>query len=78
VVCWLTNKFHYLQKFGKIRVYVRLICHVNIMYVVVCIQKKDYMLRLLRLVDKANGYMFGELEERDVQALIKEKLEIDD
>lgn len=48
------------------------------MYVVVCPQKKDYMLRLLRLVDKANGYMFGELEERDVQALIKEKLEIDD
>ena len=36
------------------------------------------MLRVLRLIDKANGYMYGDLHEQDVQALLKEKIQIDE
>lgn len=28
------------------------------------------MLRVMRQVDKANGYVFGDLEERDIQSMM--------
>ncbi|XP_071955857.1 GPN-loop GTPase 2-like [Antedon mediterranea] len=34
------------------------------------IQNKDSMLNVMKLVDKANGYVFGDLEERNMQALM--------
>lgn len=35
-----------------------------------CLQDKDSMIQLLRTVDKANGYCFGDLEERNLQAMM--------
>ena len=33
-------------------------------------QDKECMLRVTRAVDKANGYMFGDMEERNLQSLM--------
>lgn len=33
-------------------------------------QDKDSMIQVLRAVDKANGYCFGDLEERNLQAMM--------
>ena len=33
-------------------------------------QDKETMLRLARTIDKANGYVFGDLEERDLRAMM--------
>lgn len=33
-------------------------------------QDKDSMLQVLRAVDKANGYCFGDMEERNLQAMM--------
>lgn len=33
-------------------------------------QDKESMLRVMRQVDKANGYVFGDLEERDIQSMM--------
>lgn len=35
-----------------------------------CAQDKDSMLQVLRAVDKANGYCFGDMEERNLQAMM--------
>uniref|UniRef100_A0A3P9NTX9 GPN-loop GTPase 2 n=1 Tax=Poecilia reticulata TaxID=8081 RepID=A0A3P9NTX9_POERE len=34
------------------------------------VQDKDSMIQVLRAVDKANGYCFGDLEERNLQAMM--------
>lgn len=34
------------------------------------VQDKDSMIQVLRVVDKANGYCFGDLEERNMQAMM--------
>lgn len=34
------------------------------------VQKKESMLRVMNTVDKANGYMFGNLEERNIQSML--------
>lgn len=34
------------------------------------LQDKDSMIQVLRAVDKANGYCFGDLEERNLQAMM--------
>lgn len=35
-----------------------------------CLQDKESMIQVLRAVDKANGYCFGDLEERNLQAMM--------
>ncbi|KAL3867475.1 hypothetical protein ACJMK2_044677 [Sinanodonta woodiana] len=39
-------------------------------FVTLNIQDKESMLRVMKVVDNANGYIFGDLEERDVQSLM--------
>lgn len=39
-------------------------------FVVLNVQEKESMLRVMRVVDKANGYVFGDLEERNMQSLL--------
>uniref|UniRef100_A0A8C8DBC5 Uncharacterized protein n=1 Tax=Oryzias sinensis TaxID=183150 RepID=A0A8C8DBC5_9TELE len=34
------------------------------------LEDKESMIRVLRAVDKANGYCFGDLEERNLQAMM--------
>ena len=34
------------------------------------LQDKECMLRVMKQVDKANGYVFGQVEERDIQSLL--------
>ena len=34
------------------------------------LQDKESMTQVLRTVDKANGYCFGDLEERNLQAMM--------
>uniref|UniRef100_K1QV28 GPN-loop GTPase 2 n=1 Tax=Magallana gigas TaxID=29159 RepID=K1QV28_MAGGI len=34
------------------------------------VEDKESMLRVMRQVDKANGYVFGDLEERDIQSMM--------
>lgn len=34
------------------------------------VQEKESMLRVMNTVDKANGYMFGNLEERNIQSML--------
>lgn len=34
------------------------------------VQDKESMLRVMKVADKANGYVFGDLEERDMQSLM--------
>ncbi|TMS10441.1 GPN-loop GTPase 2 [Larimichthys crocea] len=34
------------------------------------VQDKESMIQVLRAVDKANGYCFGDLEERNLQAMM--------
>lgn len=34
------------------------------------VQEKESMLRVMQAVDKANGYVFGDLEERNMQSLL--------
>lgn len=35
-----------------------------------CFQDKESMIQVLQAVDKANGYCFGDLEERNLQAMM--------
>lgn len=37
---------------------------------IVFLQDKESMMQVLRTVDKANGYCFGDLEERNMQAIM--------
>jgi hypothetical protein len=37
---------------------------------IVFLQDKESMMQVLRTVDKANGYCFGDLEERNMQAMM--------
>ncbi|XP_060065537.1 GPN-loop GTPase 2-like [Ylistrum balloti] len=39
-------------------------------FVTLNVQEKESMLRVMKVVDKANGYLFGDLEERDLQSLM--------
>ncbi|XP_077984533.1 GPN-loop GTPase 2-like [Glandiceps talaboti] len=41
------------------------------------VQDKERMLQVLRLADKANGYVFGDLEERNLQALMSSAIGTD-
>lgn len=34
------------------------------------IQDKESMLRVLKVIDRANGYVFGDLEERNMQQML--------
>ncbi len=43
-----------------------LITHFSLFY----LQDKESMIQVLRAVDKANGYCFGDLEERNLQAMM--------
>ena len=40
------------------------------MYVSLFLQDKQNMLRVTQTVDKTNGYIFGDLEERSLQTLM--------
>jgi cyclopropane fatty-acyl-phospholipid synthase-like methyltransferase len=33
-------------------------------------QDKESMLRVMQVIDKANGYVFGDLEERNIQEML--------
>lgn len=39
-------------------------------FVPLYVQDKESMMRMLQQVDKANGYVFGDLEERNIQTLL--------
>ncbi|OWF53989.1 GPN-loop GTPase 2-like [Mizuhopecten yessoensis] len=39
-------------------------------FITLDVQEKESMLRVMKVVDKANGYLFGDLEERDLQSLM--------
>lgn len=38
--------------------------------IVISLQDKESMMQVLRTVDKANGYCFGDLEERNLQVMM--------
>lgn len=40
------------------------------MFLLFCPQDKESMIQVLRAVDKANGYCFGDVEERNLQAMM--------
>lgn len=40
------------------------------MTIVISLQDKESMTQVLRAVDKTNGYCFGDLEERNLQAMM--------
>ncbi|XP_033750685.1 GPN-loop GTPase 2-like [Pecten maximus] len=39
-------------------------------FITLNVQEKESMLRVMKVVDKANGYLFGDLEERNLQSLM--------
>lgn len=41
-----------------------------ILTIVISLQDKESMMQVLRTVDKANGYCFGDLEERNLQVMM--------
>lgn len=41
------------------------------------VQDKESMMQVMRVVDKANGYCFGDLEERNIQALMSAAVGVD-
>lgn len=44
--------------------------HLPIKCFSLCLKDKESMIQVLRAVDKANGYCFGNVEERNLQAMM--------
>lgn len=40
------------------------------LYALIFVQDKESMLRVLKVIDRANGYVFGDLEERNMQQML--------
>ncbi|XP_006819703.2 GPN-loop GTPase 2-like [Saccoglossus kowalevskii] len=68
-----TRKFHKLNK-----TIVDVIQDYSLVsFISLSVQDKDTMLQVLKTVDKANGYVFGDLEERNLQSLMSTALGAD-
>ncbi|WAR00353.1 GPN2-like protein [Mya arenaria] len=65
------SKCDLIQKYGKLAFNLDFYTEVlDLSYILDQFKDKEIMLRVMKAVDKANGYVFGDLEERNLQEML--------